>query len=171
MRTAAAILVVLVASSSVQADPGARAVAVIDGLRVDDATADKLLAVVTAYDKELSRLQRQRIEVKRRLVLAANDQPKQVDVLLDDAIANQRALAHNEEQLIRRTKKLLGPKRAAELLVLLAATEPDRAEDARPATLADVPEARTGYDPDALFPPKSARPPCNPFAEMHGCRN
>jgi hypothetical protein len=162
MRTALAFVVLLVSTSSVQADPGARAMTVIDALRVDTQTSDKLIDIVVRYDSELARLQRQRIEVKRRLVLAQHDHPKEVEFLLDDAIANQRALAQNEEQLIRRARKILGPRRAAELLVLINATEQD---DSLPLTGG----TRPGYDPNALFPPP-AKTPCNPFESMHGCR-
>jgi hypothetical protein len=169
MRIAVAFMVLLVSASSVQADSGARAVAVIDALRVDTQTADKLIDILIRYDNEVSRLQRQRIEVKRRMVLARHDHPRDIEFLLDDAIANQRALAHNEEQLIRRARKILGPRRAAELLVLVNATEPARADDTPRPTFADTPSAPARiHDPNALFPP-AAKPPCDPFESMHGC--
>jgi parvulin-like peptidyl-prolyl isomerase len=170
MRMAAAFLVLLVSAASAQADSGGRATAVTDALGVDARTAEKLIEIVIRYDTETARLQRQRIEVKRRLVLARHEHPKDVELLLEDAIANQRALTQNEEQLIRRTRKILGAKRAAELLVLINATEPDRRDETPPPALADDTPRRPVRDPDALFPPGSTRPPCNPFESMHGCR-
>ena len=166
MRIAVAFVVLLVSASSVQADSGARAMAVADALGVDSQTAD-LIEIVTRYDIELSRLERQSSEIKRRLLLARNDNPKDIDFLLDNAIANQRAVAQNEEQLIRRARKVLGAKRAAQLLVLLNATEPPRATDTASPVLASTPDSpRRAHDPNALFPPKG---PCNPFDSMHGC--
>jgi hypothetical protein len=168
MRIALAFLVLLGLASTVQADSGARAMAVADALAVDTQTADRLIDIVARYDIELARLERQRIEVKRRLLLARHDNPKDIDFLLEDAIANQRAVAQNEEQLIRRARKVLGAKRAAELLVLLNATEPPRATETAPSPIAATPESqrRSAYDPNALFPPKGG---CDPFESMHGC--
>jgi hypothetical protein len=164
MRIAAAFLVLLVMTSGADADPSARAAAVIEALQVDDATANKLLDIVIAHDKEQVRLERVRNENKRRLILAHQDKPKDIDLVLEDAVATERALAANEEQLIRRTRRILGAKRAAQLLVLMSATEPDR-RDARTFVAPDETQ-RSSYDPDALFPPPAV---CNPFASMHGC--
>jgi hypothetical protein len=164
MRIAAAGLVLVASTSVVDADPSARAVAVIEALQVDDTTAGKLLDILIAHDKEQMRLERNRNETKRRLVLAKQGSSKDIDVVLDEAVATERALAANEEQLIRRARRILGPRRAAELLVLMSATEPDRREVR--AFVAPDETQRSYYDPDALFPPAV----CNPFASMHGCR-
>jgi hypothetical protein len=170
MRIAAAFLVLLVTTASAQADSGARALAVTDALGVDARTAEKLIEILVRYDNELSRIEQQRVDVKRRLVLARHDHPKDIELLLEDKIANQRAAAQNEEQLIRRARKILGPQRAAELLVLINATEPDNLGPPTFAT-ATAPDPRRVRDPDALFPPGSPnRVPCNPFESMHGCR-
>lgn len=158
-------------ASPVVADSGARAQAVVDALGVDSQTADKLIDIVIRYDNELARLQRQQSEVKRRLVLARHDQPKDIDFLLDDAISTQRALAQNEEQLIKRVRKIVSAKQSAQLLVLLGATEPQRGMDPAPEPTFAEAKRPSGYDPDQLFPPGSQkRVPCDPFASMHGCR-
>lgn len=167
MRIAVAFLVLVGSTMAVQAEPGARAMTVADSLGLDPETATKVMNVVVRYDTELARLDRQRIELKRRLVLSRRD-PRDVELVLDDVIANQRALAQNEEQLVRSARKLLGPHRAAALLVLINATEPAAVDESPPPAVATtpVPPARSSYDPNALFPP---RPRCDPFESMHGC--
>jgi hypothetical protein len=167
MRIAVAFVVLLVSASSVQADPSTRAMAVADALTIDPTTADKLIDILVKYDAELTRLQRQRIEIKRRLVLARHEHPRDVEIVLDDVIGNQRAFVANEETLVRRARKILGARRAAELLVLINATEPARVDETAPAlAVSPEPARRTAYDPNVLFPPRS---PCNPFESMHGC--
>jgi hypothetical protein len=186
MRLAIAFLVVLVSVAPAAADPGDRAQAVVDALGVDTATATKVRDVVFRYDLDLARLERRRVELRRQLVEAHADEPKHVDLALDDLVANQRALARNEEELITRLRQLLTAKKAAQLLVLLAATEPSRERRPAPVEI-DMEQpvtAQTRRDADDLFPPGSdlnAPPnaplntpprnkPCNPFESMHGCR-
>jgi len=175
MRIAIAFLVVLVSSTPATADPGDRAQAVVDALGVDAATSNKLRDVVFRYDLDLARLERKRVELRRQLVEAHADDPKQVELALDDLVVNQRALARNEEELIARLRQLLPPKKAAQLLVLLAATEPPRATSIVRAVetidMEPAPASAPRRDSE-LFPPGSQlrdRSPCNPFESMHGC--
>jgi hypothetical protein len=140
-------LVLLVLTSPAAADPAVRSQAVIEALGVDQATADKLFDILFRYDLDLARLDRRRIDLKRRMVVAQRRQLDEIETLLDDTLENQRALAHNEEQMIKRVRVVVGARRTAQLLVLLAATEPDR--------------------PDGDTEPPA---PCNPFQSMHGCR-
>jgi hypothetical protein len=150
-------LVLLVLVSPAAADPGTRAQAVIGALGVDQLTADKLFDVLFRYDLDLARFERRQIELKRRLVGTQRANLDETETLLDDLLDSQRALAQNEEQMIKRVRVIAGAKRTAQLLVLLAATEPER------------PEGYTGMPlppPDQLVTPS---PPCNPFESMHGC--
>lgn len=178
MRLAIAFLVVVVSVAPAAADPGDRAQAVVDALGVDSVTANKLRDIVFRYDLDLARLERRRVELRRQLVEAHADDPKHVDFALDELVANQRALARNEEELIARLRQLLPAKKAAQLLVLLAATEPSREHRPAPVEIdMEQPSTEARHDADDLFPPGSdlnAPPrnkPCNPFESMHGCRH
>jgi hypothetical protein len=104
MRMAIGFLVLLVLTSSAAADPAVRAQAVIDALGVDELTADKLFDILFRYDLDLARLERQKIELKRRMVLAQRKQLDEIETLLDDTLDNQRALATNEEQMLKRVR-------------------------------------------------------------------
>ena len=169
MRSALACLVVIVLGSPVGAEPASRAQAVVDALGVDALTANKLVDVVAHHDLELDRMQRERADLRTRLVTAQRLDPRSVDRLLDDAVANQHAIAEADERLIARVRQLVPPHQAARLVTLLAATDPSR-QDSRPATYAQGPRP-VRHDPDTLFPPASpSRPVCDPFASMHGCR-
>jgi hypothetical protein len=171
MRIVLATLVLaLLMSPAVSAEPAERAVTVVDGLGVDAQTANKLIDLVTRYDNELDKLQRTRSDLRRRLVTARHDAPKDINRLLDDALANQRAIVDAEERLVTRVRQIVSAQQTAQLLVLLAATEPSHVEEAPPPAVAENPRQRSGYDRDSLFPPgSSSRPACDPFAMMHRC--
>ncbi len=170
MRIALVLAVVMGLVSPGLAQPASRAVSVVDGLGVDQLTANKLVDILQRHDSELAKLQRQRSELKRRLVTARHADPKNVDRLLDESIANQRALAQAEEQLITRVRQIVPAQQAAHLLVLLAATEPPHGRDA-PATFSENPRAGSAYDPRSpLSVGQATRTRCDPFASMHGCR-
>ena len=162
----------------VSAEPSLRAFSVVEGLGVSEPTATRLLEIVSRHDQEILRLARRKAELQRRLVTAQNDAPQVVENLLDESIATQRAIVQAEERLLARVRQVVSPKLAARLLVLLAATEPTRAEEQVLATPPPLPPSyaqghrqRSLHDPNALFPPgSSARTPCDPFASMHGCR-
>lgn len=172
MRIVLALVVLALLASPAAAQPAARAFTVVDGLGVDEQTANKLIDLVARYDSELEKLQRQRSELRRRLVTARHDDAKVVNRLLDDSLANQRAVIQAEERLITRVRQIVSARQTAQLMVLLAATEPSHGEDIVPAETADRSGRVSGsYDPNSLFPPGSAsRRPCDPFASMHGCR-
>ena len=143
-----AFLVVLVTASSAFADPGDRAQAVVDALVIDPGTAAKLRDVVSRYDLDLVRLERKRSELRVRLVEAHDRTPQDVEVALDDLVANQRALARNENMLITQVRKLVPAKKAAMLLMLINATDAPR------------PDMSAAIEPV----------PCDAFSSMHGCR-
>lgn len=169
MRIVLVALVLALLASPAAADVG-RAVIVVDGLGVDEQTANKLIDLVSRYDSELDKLEHTRSDLRRRLVTARHDAPKDVNRLLDDALANQRAIVTAEERLVTRVRQIVSAQQTAQLLVLLAATEPSHVEEPPPAAIAENPRTRSGYDPDSLFPPgSSARPACDPFAMMHRC--
>jgi hypothetical protein len=166
MRIALACLVVVVLGSPVGAEPASRAQAVVDALAVDAITANKLIDLIAHHDIELQRLQHERADIKRRLVTAHRLDPKTVDRLLDDAAANQHALAEVDERLLARVRQIVPAHQAARLLTLLAVTEPSSDD-----VFAVTPRPPVARAPD-LVPATavSGRPACNPFASMHGCR-
>lgn len=166
MRIALACLVVVVQGSPAGAEPASRAQAVVDALAVDALTAHKLIDLIARHDSEVDRLQRERADVKRRLVTAHHLDPKSVDRLLDEAVASQRAIARADEHLLARVRQIVSAHQAARLLVLLSVTEPSSAAaiDLTPRLQA-VGRADTDVARGA-----AARQPCNPFASMHGCR-
>lgn len=162
MRIALACLVVVVLGSPVGAEPVSRAQAVVDALAVDAITGNKLIDLIARHDLELDRLHRERAALERRLVTAHHLDPKSVDRLLDETVRNQRAIAQLDERLLARVRQIVPAHQAARLLTLLAVTEPS-SEDEPPVTIATRP-------PDAAAFGAAARPACDPFASMHGCR-
>lgn len=170
MRIALACLVVVVLGSPVSAEPASRAQAVVDALSVDAVTANKLIDLIAHHDLELDRLQHERAALERRLVTAHRLDPKSVDRLLDDTVANQRAIAQVEERLLARVRQVVPAHQAARLLTLLAVTEPS-SDDTAPVTIAVTPRLPVARAPESLPATGApARPACDPFASMHGCR-
>lgn len=170
MRILLAAAVLALMASPAAAEPAQRAVTVVDGLGVDAQTANKLIDLVSRYDNDLDRLERTRSDLRRRLVTARHDAPKDVNRLLDDALANQRAIVAAEERLVTRVRQIVSAQQTAQLLVLLAATEPSHTDEAATPAVAENPRSRSGYDRESLFPPGSSnRPACDPFAMMHRC--
>ena len=164
------LALMMLPAPAVSAEPAERAVTVVDGLGVDAQTANKLIDLVSRYDSDLDRLERTRSDLRRRLVTARHDAPKDIDRLLDDALANQRAIVAAEERLVTRVRQIVSAQQTAQLLVLLAATEPSHTDEVPTPAVAENPRQRSGYDPDSLFPPGSSnRPACDPFAMMHRC--
>jgi len=125
---------------------------VIDGL--DDATARRVGEVLNRYDHEVNRLQQQRSEISRKLIAAHRRDASDLGRLLDDALANRRALVEANEKLIGKLRSFLSPRATIDVLATLHLTDPGPI---------DVELPRVSYDPD---PPRS----CDPFAAMHGCK-
>ena len=87
---------------------------------------------------------------------------KTVKVILSSLVVeNHRALARNEEQLITRLRQLLPAKKAAQLLVLLAATKPPRATNNERAvdTTIDIEEPAPRRDGNQSPPGSQLRDP------------
>jgi hypothetical protein len=166
MRVALVLVVVVAMATPVAAQSASRAESVVDALGVDEPTASKLIDIVSRYDLEIARLQRQRAELKRQLVTAHHLDRKSIDHLLDEALANQRGITDAEGRLIARVRQIVPARKAVQLLVLLSVTEPSRSDAAGET---DAVRPHTAYDPEALCLP-GARTACDPFASMHGCR-
>lgn len=145
MRMTIACLVVLVVTSRAWADSPSRGHVVVDALGVDARTGEKLIAIVDGHDAELAKLQHERGELKSQMVTASRLDPKSLDGLLDATVANQRALAALDGNLIQRVRKLVPSPKAVQLLFLLSITDPTPP----PATVSTA--------------------VCNPWTSMHRC--
>lgn len=175
-----------------------RAYTLIEQLDLDEATAAKLFPVLAKYDDEFDKLLAARAEIQRRLAGAgAISDPKQVDKIVDEAVANQKALWSTEEARLAQLRKILTPAQTARVLVVLPAMERKiqnqlKRAAKKPAGRGVPPAAGSGelggnpygkpknsdpIDPFAGPPsrgkraaPRPRAKPCNPFDTPQGCR-
>jgi hypothetical protein len=101
-----------------------RAYTLTEELDLDEATAGKLFPVLSKYDDVFDKLLQQRADLERRLkgVDAIKD-PRAIDKLVDEAVANQRAFWDTEAARLTELRKILTPAQTARLLVVLPALE------------------------------------------------
>src|SRR5262245_32359907 len=91
-------------------------------LQLDEPTAAKLFPTLAKFDGEFDKLLQQRIDIQRRLDASGDiKDPKAVDKLIDEAIANQRALWDTEDKRLAELRKILTPAQTARVLVVLPA--------------------------------------------------
>jgi hypothetical protein len=101
-----------------------RAYTLTEQLDLDEATAAKLFPALAKYDDEFDKLLLARADLQRRLEAAGSvKDPKAVDKLVDEAVANQKALWATEEQRLVQLRKILTPAQTARVLVVLPAME------------------------------------------------
>lgn len=96
-----------------------RAYTLTEQLALDEKTAAKLFPVLAKWDDVTDKLMVQRTDVLRQLDGVDGKDPKVVDRLIDDAMANQRALLDLEEKRLVELRKILTPTQTAKLLVVL----------------------------------------------------
>jgi len=101
-----------------------RAWTLTEELQLDEATAARLFPILSRYDEEFVRLLREAAELRRQGddAAARNDDPA-VDRAVDALVANQRARWSLEEARFRDVRKVLTPRQAARLLVVLPAID------------------------------------------------
>ena len=101
-----------------------RAYTLTEELQLDETTAGKLFPILAKYDDELDRLLVQRADLERRLK-ASNDvkDPRALNTLIDEAVANQKAFWDSQERRVAELRKILTPAQTARLLVVLPAFE------------------------------------------------
>src|SRR5262245_53501141 len=93
-------------------------------LQLDEQTAGKLFPTLAKFDGEFDKLLQQRIDIQSRLEAAGDAKdPKAVDKLIDEAIANQHALWDTEDKRLAQLRKILTPAQTARVLVVLPAME------------------------------------------------
>jgi hypothetical protein len=163
-----------------------RAYTLTEELTLDEQTAAKLFPILAKFDDEFDKLLVARADVQRRLESsAAVTDPKQLDKLIDDAVANQRAMWETEEKRLAQLRKILTPAQTARVLVVLPAMERKIQNQLRRAMRkAERAKADSADDDDddaldvhpfapgpAKAPPRPARPGavCDPFADARGC--
>lgn len=97
-----------------------RAFTLTEELELDEATAGKLFPVLAKWDDVTDKLLVARTDLTRRLQGAsAIKDPRAIDKLIDEAIANQKALWDLEDKRLVELRKILTPAQAARLVVVL----------------------------------------------------
>lgn len=101
-----------------------RAYTLTEQLALDEQTAGKLFPLLAKFDDEFDKLLQQRQDLTRRLNASGEiKDPKAVDKLIDEAVANQRALWDTEDKRLAQLRKILTPAQVARVLVVLPAME------------------------------------------------
>lgn len=97
-----------------------RAYTLTEELKLDPEAAGQLFPLLARYDDETDKLLERRVEVQRRLrrVDAMRD-PRAVDRLIDEALANQRGFRELEDRRLAELRKILTPLQTAKLLIVL----------------------------------------------------
>lgn len=171
-----------------------RAYTLTEQLSLDEKTAGKLFPVLAKWDDVTDKLITQRVDLNRQLDAAEGKDPKVVDKLIDDSLANQKAMWELEEKRIVELRKILTPAQTAKLIVVLPEFErrirnqlmravqnrggrgmqrgrgrfvdpfEDSDEDTEPPQR--LPERAT---PTRDTPRAPERADCDPFSSLHGC--
>jgi hypothetical protein len=143
-----------------------RAYTLTDELQLDEQTAARLFPLLARYDDDFDKLLEQRVDVQRRLKRAdAMKDPRAIDRLIDEAIANQRGFWELQDKRIQALRKILTPVQTAKLIVALPALERrienqlrkvivQRRPGSAPATSVDDDDDQ---EPDELTPPQRPR--------------
>lgn len=101
-----------------------RAYTLTEELALDEPTAAKLFPTLAKFDEEFDKLLVARIDIQRRLESARDlRDPKAVDKLIDEAVANQRALWDTEDKRLAQLRKILTPAQTARVIVVLPRME------------------------------------------------
>jgi hypothetical protein len=175
-----------------------RAYTLTEQLSLDEQTAARLFPVLAKFDDEFDKLLMARIDLQRRLQSAADlKDPRAIDKLIDEALANQRALWDTEDKRLAQLRKILTPAQVARVLIVLPAMERKIQNQLRKAVQRQRqpgqpvdPFAKRGRAPvdddddlddpsiDEIKPRKNAAPAtrvpankvCDPFTSVHGCK-
>lgn len=101
-----------------------RAATLTDELKLDEKALSRLLPVLAKWDDVTEDLLKKRADVQRRLATAdAVKDPRQVDKLIDEAIATQKAFWDLEDKRLAELRRILTPAQIARLLIVLPAFE------------------------------------------------
>ncbi|HEY0191833.1 MAG TPA: hypothetical protein VGC42_11980 [Kofleriaceae bacterium] len=139
-----------------------RAFTLTEELSLDEPTAGRLFPVLARFDDETDKLLQRRVELNRKLRHAdALRDPRQIERLIDDAIANQRAFRELEDRKISELRRVLPPPQMAKLLVVLPALERKIQNQLRKAIVGKGAARMEDDDlePEEQRPPRRAAPP------------
>lgn len=101
-----------------------RAATLTEELRLDEKTLSRLLPVLAKWDDVTEDLLKKRVDLQQRIEAAdAARDPKGVDRLIDEAVANQKAFWDLETRRLAELRKILTPGQTARLLIVLPAFE------------------------------------------------
>ena len=166
-----------------------RAYTLTEELRLDEKVAARLFPVLAKWDDVTDKLLVQRADLARQLAQAdAIKDPKALDKLIDDAVANQRGFWDLEDKRLAELRKILTPAQIAKLLIVLPefehriqnrlqrAIQHHRGGRSHPARGAGATD-EDDLEEDDLPPRPPAKPPiaapakpaCDNFASPHGC--
>ena len=101
-----------------------RAYTLTDELGLDEAAAAKVFPILSKYDDQIGKQLAARLKLRADLdAAAAGSDDKAIDKLVDELVANQKALWAIDEKRFAELRKVLSAKQAAKLLVVLPALE------------------------------------------------
>lgn len=152
MRMIVALLVILVGSASAFAD---RAMTIAQDVPQPPEVQAAVASTLAKYDAELYRLRTERADLRREMLAEHTDSTNQK--LLDDTLANARALVQLDEVLVMTLRGQLSPDQVVHVLMMLNASEPE------------APRMLPPKRPGAISTQGAVRSTCNPFAQPHGC--
>jgi hypothetical protein len=141
-----------------------RAFTLTEELSLDEPTAARLFPLLARYDDDTDKLLERRVELQRRLRRADTlRDPRAIERLIDDSLANQRAFWTLDDQRVGDLRKILTPLQVAKLLVVMPALERRIENQLRKAIVQRRPGApASSLDDDDDMQPDEAPPPPKP---------
>ncbi len=101
-----------------------RAATLTEELKLDEKTLSRVLPALAKWDDVTEDLLKKRVDIQTRIETADPvKDPKAVDRLIDEAVANQKAFWDLEEKRLAELRKILTPGQTARLLIVLPAFE------------------------------------------------
>lgn len=98
-----------------------RAYTLTEELGLDEKAAARLFPILSRWDDVTDKLLQARVDIQRRLL--ATTEPKALDKIIDEAVANQKSFWDLEDKRLAELRKVLTPAQTARLLVVLPAFE------------------------------------------------
>lgn len=149
-----------------------RAYTLTEELALDEPTAGKLFPVLSRYDDETDKLLEKRVDIHRRLRHADSlKDPKAIERLIDEAVANQRSFWNLDDNRVADLRKILTPVQTARLLIVLPALERKIQRQLRKAIVNRHTSGSDDDDDDDQELGEIAPPPSRPALRRRGPRN